>query len=203
MKDTKIEIKGIPEGYTERTHSGNSATWQPKGASWHDETKKFRLDAPIKGLKAEFIEGKWYWVCGCSKCLGTNEKYCYWVCEKHDVCQSCGTYRKDLKDIPWGCSDGWVCKPCRDKEDWEEKIDRLTKFESNELDAWDFDDLDEARCPHCNTAYNDIFEDAKMICDCCGGEFEIEVRAIPKYTMRIIGARVTLKSVLAQGAKAI
>lgn len=110
-KNTKIKIEGIPEGFTERVHNGSYSDWRKPGQSWHDS--KFSLKAPEQGLKSGLIDGEWFWVCGCSKCFGTEESFCYWVCDKHNICETCGIHRSKLNEPPWGTRNGFRCKDCQ------------------------------------------------------------------------------------------
>ncbi len=203
-KNTKIKIEGIPKGYTERTHSGSSSIFYPKG-KWNKSEFEHKIKAPEKGLKSELIDGEWYWVCGCPPCLGIHsEKYAYHVCEKHDICIDCGKTRKEITEIPWGISGvGFRCRPCQNKLNKRIKIEALQKFESEEHDDFDFCYEDQIICPHCGTIQSpdDRYESQKEIeCETCNGCFDLEVEYSASYSTSINGERVTLESVLKEPA---
>lgn len=195
-KDTKIKIEGIPEGFTERIHSGSTGEWRRPGQSHHDG-KEIIIEAPEKGMKSELVDGEWYWVCGCSKCLGTDEIFPYWVCDEHNVCVTCGIHRRDLTDVPWGTAGGFRCKPCQERLDKEELIEALEKMPAEEdYDDWDYYGTDEVKCPHCDLEYYDIHESTRMTCERCKGEFDIEIEYLPHIQTKVIGERITLEKVL-------
>lgn len=199
-KDVKIKIEGIPEGYTERTHSGSNSVFYPKD-KWNKSESEHTIPAPVKGMKSELIDGEWFWVCGCPSCLGVKEeKYPYWVCETHDVCVDCGATRKEIKEVPWGiCGVGFRCKPCQSKKDYRTKVEALEKFEKEEHSDYDFWHEYEIKCPHCGTiqSSDDRHESEKEIeCETCEGLFDLEVEYSVSYSTSINGERVTLESIL-------
>lgn len=200
-KDTKILIKGIPEGYNERTHSGASSIFYPKG-KWNKKEFEFQVSAPKKGMKSEFIDGAWYWVCGCPVCLGVehNVHTGYFICEEHNVCVSCGVKSKDLpKGVTrLGAIPGFRCSTCQDKIDYKRKIEVLEKFESEEHDDWDFMYNDKMLCPHCGSEQDvtDTYESTDEIeCSVCGGYYDVEIEYTPSYSTKINGDRVTSDSI--------
>jgi hypothetical protein len=193
-KNTKIKIDGIPEGYTVRRNSGNFSEFRKQGQNYHD-SEEIRIEAPEKGLKSELINGEWFWVCGCSHCLGTEEDWCYWVCDEHNVCVTCGIHRSKLKEAPWGHQKGFRCKDCQDRINRENLIEALEKMEEKKYDECDYHAMDEVKCPHCDLEYQDIHESTKTTCYRCGGEFDIEIEYNPSISTSIIGERVTLESI--------
>jgi len=199
-KDTKIKIEGIPEGYTERTHSGNFAIFYSRD-KWNKREFEHRIEAPERGLKSELIDGEWFWICGCPACMGIkDENFPYHVCDKHDICTDCGKTRKEITETPWVIMGvGFRCKPCQDKLDRRIKIDALEKFESEEHDDYDFHFEDEIICPHCGTTQNsdEIYESRDdETCETCGGVYGVDVEHSISYSTAIKGERITLKSVL-------
>lgn len=97
---------------------------------------------------------------------GLGTKYC----EKHDICISCGTKRKDLTDIPWGTRSGaFLCKPCEEKERKERIAERKEKGFEHEY-------TQEIVCPHCGYEQSDSWESGEGEHDCpeCGEIFEVE-----------------------------
>ncbi|MEE5060487.1 hypothetical protein V2J93_16990 [Pseudomonas alliivorans] len=195
-KDTKIFIPEIPGEWTERTRSGHTCKWND---GWHGRPHRnglpyVELTAPEKGLYAERIDGAWYWVSGCAKCTGSGEHYSYVVCDKHDVCVSCNAHRTTLTDIPWGRRDGFICKPCKDREDAAAKAEALAKFAAAEYDDSDFEYQDQCKCPHCATVIHIESEDCSdknMDCDTCGGAFSLQLEYSVSFTTTVIGERIT------------
>lgn len=188
-KDTKILIPEIPGEWTveQRTRSGHTCIWNDE---WRNSRKEnplpeVRLEAPEQGLFADRIDGAWYWVSGCAKCTGSGEKYSYIVCDKHNVCEGCSTHRRDLTEIPWGTSTGFMCKPCsnaRDKIRRDEALAAAAEAEHSEDDCRYTDDI---LCPYCATKQctDDRHESAKGLeCDTCEGIFDLEVEYSPSYT---------------------
>ena len=94
----------------ERVRSGKKQLFRekdPKNRSFiSKENADLILQHERKEMYAELIEGKWYWINGCEKCKGNFDKYSYVVCEKHDVCESCGISRSKYSGTAWGRLNG-------------------------------------------------------------------------------------------------
>lgn len=201
-KDTKIKIEGIPEGYTEISNSPKTATFYPKD-QWNKKDFQYSVNAPSIGMKSELIDGQWYWVCGCPDCAGVEKNFHtrYFICDDHNVCVSCKTKSKDLPEgvTRWGTSTGFRCSTCQDRINYNQKIEALEIFESEEHDNYDFLSENEIKCPHCGTlqSSDDRHESEKEIeCETCNGLFDLEVEYSASYSTSINGDRVTLKSAL-------
>lgn len=189
LKDTKIFISEIPKEWEQRTRSGHTNIWNE---SFHGNgLPEIKLDPPIRGLYAERFEDGWYWVCGCNKCLNNNKPYSYIVCEEHDRCISCGTHRKELTEIPWGCSDGFQCKPCRKNEDEERKREALRKARERGHSEYDCFYAIEIICPvcasTCSSDDDDMYEveEHEMTCYVCDTEFNVEVEYEVRFTSNL------------------
>ena len=206
-KDTKIKIEGVPKDYVIKCHNGNSKTeWKPKDVNFCNECLIFKLDNPIIGLKAEFIDNDWYWVCGCPICLGIERKHYrndYHICDDHDVCESCGVKRNEIKATVYGTRNGWNCKKCNDRLDRDLKIKVLSEFDvdDEDYDIWDFERNDNILCPHCNSEiestdnYNSSDNEE---CPFCGGFYELQVDYNPSYTTKVKGERLRLKDIIGE-----
>ena len=195
-KNAKILIPEIPGEWTERTRSGHKCIWND---GWHGKPHRnglpyVELEAPEKGLYAERIDGAWYWVSGCAKCNGNGEKWSYIVCDKHNVCVTCGAHRSTLTEAPWGHPEGFRCKPCQDCIDATAKADALAKVAETEYDEWDYRSQDQCKCPHCSTVINletEDYSDKDMSCDTCGGDFSLTIEYSVSFTTEVIGDRIT------------
>ncbi|QOQ76450.1 hypothetical protein IMF22_05165 [Pseudomonas poae] len=197
-KNTKILITEIPGEWTQRQRNGSLNVWN--GEDHHrfhrttTDLPEVRLRPPENGLYAERIDGAWYWVSGCAKCNGTDEKYSYVVCDKHNVCRLCSTHRSKLTEAPWGHPDGFTCKPCQDAEDAFAKAAALAKVAETDYDEWDYRNLDECKCPHCATVVHieaEDYGDKNMECDTCKGLFELTTEYSVSFTTKVIGERIT------------
>lgn len=191
-KNIKILIpEALPE-WTDRIHNG------PMKAVWNRETEDLptlELTPPQRGLKSEFIDGAWYWVVGCEKCLGTSNGWDYFVCDEHNVCVDCQTHRSEIVGSAWGTREGFRCSPCQTALDQKLKREALEKVASNDYDEWDYKHNDEIVCPHCGTSYEpDEPRDGKETCDICGGEYELEIEYSVTYSTTVVGERITLDS---------
>ncbi len=178
-KHTKILVPEIPGEYTDRTRSGNLNIWN-KG-----KPNEVSLMPPEQGLYAELIDGAWYWVSGCAKCNETNERWSYIVCDKHNVCIACGIHRSKLTDSPWGRAEGFICRPCHEREHEEEKQAAIAKAQAEGHDEYDCSDTDEIICPVCASvnSSDDIHESREgMKCDTCDAIFDLEVEYSVTYT---------------------
>ncbi len=120
----------------------------------------------------------------CWRCNGTepkypNDKYC----EDHNTCLSCGTHRKDLKDIPWGAKGGFICKPCTENA------------LNNKIEAWnseehDLEYTDKAICPNCGCEHEADGEqeefymdgDHEIQCGECEYEFSMQTHVSISYS---------------------
>ncbi|MGQ8875908.1 hypothetical protein ACUTR7_00240 [Delftia sp. NA_296.1] len=183
LRDTKILIPEIPGEWTQRTRSGSTQVWNDP---WHKTgLPEVRMEPPTKGLFADRIDGAWYWVCACEKCLGTDKSYNYSPCEAHDRCVTCNCTRADLTEAPWGVQGGWRCKPCQDRLDAARKAEALAAAEAKGHSEDDCVYTSDIICPYCATKQNsdDRHESAHGLeCDTCGGKFDLEVEWSPSYT---------------------
>jgi len=182
-RDTKILIPEIPGEWTQRTISGSTMIWND---SWHKTgLPEVRMKAPQKGLRAERIDGAWYWVCDCTKCLGTESIGGFYLCDEHDKCVECNTPRAALTDTPWGVRNGWCCRPCMDAKKAAAKAEALARAAASGHSEDDCSYIDKILCPHCATeqSADDRYESADGLeCDTCGGVFDLEIEYTPSYT---------------------
>lgn len=156
--------------------------------------EEIRLEHEKKSMYAELIDGRWYWVEGCAECKGEERDWMTYVeCEEHDRCRTCGTNRKDIKGIPWGGKKGWQCQSCADARQKEIRREAFKKFNEEKPDEYDFNYMDEIKCPHCGSklSNNDIHESQNIDCNVCEGELFVEVEYTPSYSTSIVGKRVT------------
>lgn len=179
----KILIPEIPGEWTRRTRSGSTQIFND---SWYQNgLPEVRLAAPQKGVYAERFDGAWYWICGCSKCLGKADDFCYDVCEEHDRCEDCRRHRSTLKAAVWGVRGGWRCDPCQKKRDKRLKAEALAnaaKIGHSEEDCQYTDDI---LCPVCATKQNsdEIHDDAEGLeCCICGTTYNLELHHSVSYT---------------------
>lgn len=187
--DTKILIPEIPGEWTERTRSGHTNIWNqmwPPGKPHRNGLPEIKLEPPELGLYAERIDGAWYWVTGCHKCLGITGKWSYITCHEHDRCVSCGTHRTELTDIPWGHPDGFRCKPCQDRIDLEAKTKALAAAAEREWSEDDTEYISEILCPHCASEQcsDEQSDTEEAECGTCGGTYSLEIRYEVSYTTR-------------------
>ncbi|MFV3292363.1 MULTISPECIES: hypothetical protein [Pseudomonas] len=195
-KNTKILITEIPGAWTERSRSGHTNIWNSMS---HDRPHsnglpEVRLEPPEKGLYAERIDNAWYWVSGCRKCSGDHDGSGYIVCDKHNVCEGCGTHRSKLTETPYGVRNGFLCVPCNDLQRAAEKASALAKVAESPYDEWDYRAQDQCKCPHCASVIHiesDDHQDKNMSCDVCEGEFELSLEYSVSYTTKVIGERIT------------
>lgn len=135
-------------------------------------------------MYAQLIDKEWYWVKGCSKCedsMNYGENHSYQVCYEHNRCVDCKTHRQDLKDIPWGVSNGFRCKPCQDKIDKETLKKALEK--RKDMDDSDFHYADSVLCPYCSSDNGtDDFSDGKYECHVCGDCFSLTISCTVEYS---------------------
>lgn len=155
----------------------------------------FKLTPPSQEMYAELIEGKWYWLKCCNTCKDSKDygkTWTYQVCDKHDVCVRCFTHRKDLQKV-WGHEYGFICESCKTIVDNEIKCKALKKIEEKGYDAYDYMQTDEILCPHCGTEQDlpDIGSSVdNLICDTCGGKFDVEVETVTTFTTSVVGERL-------------
>lgn len=150
----------------------------------------FTLTHEKKSIYADLIDGEWFWVEGCGECRGEERGWnTYIECEEHNRCRVCEIKRKDLKEIPWGGSKGWICKPCQDAKDKEIRKQAFERLNGKEPDTLY---VDEIICPHCGTKINDedLRESTKVDCHVCEGEMNLEVEWTPTYSTTVIGERL-------------
>lgn len=183
LRDTKILIPEIPGDWTQRSRSGSTQVWNDP---WYKTgLPTVRMDPPQKGLFAERIDGAWWWVCGCEKCLGNPEKDSYSVCEEHDRCVSCNCTRAELTETPWGVRGGWRCKPCQQSLDAARKAQALAAAAASGHSEDDCTYTDKILCPYCASeqSSDDLHESQKgMTCDVCDGQFDLEIEYTASYT---------------------
>ena len=180
-KNTRIPIPGIPKEWTNLTRIGDKCVWN-KGSL---NIPEFSLMPPERGLYAKRIDEDWFWVSGCAKCNESGEKWSYIVCEKHDVCVSCGTSRVSLMEMPWGHPDGFMCRTCHDFQHEAAKSNALAKAKAKNHSERDCSYMDEIICPCCATviASDDIHESTSgMECNVCDAKFDLEVEYSVSYT---------------------
>lgn len=158
----------------------------------------FTIEPPKQEMYTSLIDGKWYWVKGCSKCkdsMNFGDKFSYQVCKERDVCQRCNTHRDDIEDTVWMTPDGFMCKPCNTLEQKEIKRTALKKVEENGYCEYDYMNTDEVFCPHCGSDQQLADELSSSsdghVCDVCGGKFDIEVEYTITYTTTTVGERIT------------
>ncbi len=120
----------------------------------------------------------------CEICQGKEpSKFFPKRCEEHDVCDTCGIKRKDLKETPWGTRNGWRCKPCEEERQKQAVEDYKPNWKDEEYG-------DEPRCPYCGHEYYiddhySLYEDdnyEKLECSNCGKEFNCETYVSRNYT---------------------
>ncbi len=184
LKDTKIHIPEIPKEWTQRTRSGNTNIWNDP--FYKNGLPEVKIEPPIVGLYAERFEDGWYWVCGCNKCLGNGELYCYVVCEEHDRCITCGIPRKELTETPWGKPDGIQCRSCHAKEREEQKENALQSARERGHSEDDCSYTSEVLCPVCGSENSNddmhTTNEHEVQCDVCDTEFIVNVEYEVRYT---------------------
>lgn len=150
------------------------------------------IDPPSQELFAKLIDDEWYWVSGCEECNGTEPANIYIKCIKHDVCVSCSIPRTELTHVPWGHTKGFLCKPCADAQDLQEKKEAFRKIKELGYDEFDYHDTDSVICPHCgdDQGTDDMYISGDLECSLCGGSFHMEFEAVPSFTTKVIGKRL-------------
>jgi hypothetical protein len=111
---------------------------------------------------------------------GEHEVYAFpaTLCEKHNVCITCGIKRKDLDHTPWGVRKGaFQCFPCA-KTEKQKRIAKRIK------EGFDCEYTDEVVCPYCGHEEMDGWEcsEGKNTCADCDAEFELEIQTTIDYT---------------------
>lgn len=169
--------------------NGSTNVWN--GADHHrfhrttTELPEVRLDPPVIGLYAERIEGAWYWVCGCEKCLGNPEKYSYVVCDEHNRCDMCQQHRSEFKEAVFGVRGGWRCRPCMSAAELKAKREALAAARASGHDEWDCMHTDSIICPFCaspNSGDEHIDSSGSEECSTCGGTFSVQADYSVTYT---------------------
>lgn len=187
-KETKILIPEIPGEWTERIRNGHTNVWNqiwPPGQPHSNGLPEVTLQPPSRGLYAERIDGAWYWVCGCEKCLGSGKSWSYITCYEHDRCEYCKIHREQITETPWGVRGGWACKPCVDAEDAKRKTEALAAAAEAGHDESDCMYTDEVVCPYCASKFEpDEDISGNQECDVCGGMYSVEVEYSASYTTR-------------------
>lgn len=182
-----------------RTRSGNMQKFYPSNSKGDHNDILFTLLAPSYEMYAELIDGIWYWVKGCSKCedsMNYGESHSYQVCYEHNRCIKCNTHREDLTEVPWGHKDGFICKPCADKNDMEIRRKAFKKVESEEYDELDYINNSSIICPHCGsdngTEQIDYDEsESEQECCICTGKYKLTLQFTVDYSTKVIGERLT------------
>lgn len=195
----KIDFDGSPKEWNCCHNGSSSVGFRRKSQRTFEYEYTFKN--PEVGLKCEWLEDGWYWVCGCPVCAGIESNFDtrYFICDDHDNCVTCGINRGDIDHTPWGVAGGWRCRDCQDKIDYSKKVLALEKYESGshgELDTCHEDDI---ICPHCGTVQcsDDVHENSyDEICETCGGSYDLEINYSVSYSTEIKGDRITLESVL-------
>jgi hypothetical protein len=91
------------------------------------------------------------------------------LCEKHDVCITCGCKRQGLGYAPWGVRYGaFQCKPC-------EKAERESGIKARISKGFSREYTDEVICPHCGYEHRDSweFQDGEHDCPDCEKSFTL------------------------------
>ena len=177
----------------ERIRSGSTQLFREWNKDDHTfigiENCDVKLNHENKEMFAELIDGKWYWVSGCSECNGKPRGHSYIECEKHDVCSSCGCSRKDAGNGVWGGMYGWTCNSCKEANDSEMRREAFEKLDGEDPDC---SYQDKIICPHCGSevSNDDIHESQDMECYVCEGEFSLEVEWTPSYSTTVKGDRI-------------
>lgn len=200
--NTRVPIEGLPDNVVRVGHNSARQT-----EFFVEGNKTFKADHlllnPVVGLKAEQIDGVWYWVVGCKECLGGKKTWNnYHCCEEHDTCGRCGIPRDKATMIPlpaigglprfavYGHPDGWRCAPCYEAEKTAEAIAKLTAAE----DGVDHEGTSDIVCPHCGNSYCPDCgpaEEKEIECSTCGGKYDVTFEVAVTYTTTIRGDRVT------------
>lgn len=174
----------------ERTRSGRTQLFRKDYGDrkfTSTENADVVLEHELPEVYSELIDGEWYWVKGCSKCqdsMNYGESYSYITCYEHNRCNDCGTHRSELKDTPWGLSNGFRCKPCQDRLDKERLEEALEK--RKDMSDWDFYNSDTVLCPHCGSDNGtDEFEDGVFECYVCEKEFKLSLNYSVTYSTEI------------------
>jgi hypothetical protein len=143
------------------------------------------IEPPERHLYSELIDGKWHWVNGCAECNGNPRDWMTYIeCDKHDVCRTCTTPRKDVASA-WGGKQGWQCGICHDTEYQAAKKAALNRAKDIGHDEYDCLSESEIICPYCATkqSSDDRHESEKGVeCHTCGGIFDLEIEYSPSYS---------------------
>lgn len=183
----------------ERIRSGTNQKFYPSNCNGSEKSMIFYLPAPSQEMYAELIDGIWYWVKGCSKCedsINYGESHSYQVCHEHDRCVQCNTHREDLTQTPWGHKDGFICKPCSDKNDARVREKAFKKVNSEDYDELDYLNNNSVICPHCGSDngtgdvdYDEI--ESEQECCICAGKYKLTLDFTVDYSTKVIGERLT------------
>ncbi|MDX9744480.1 MAG: hypothetical protein RBT59_11715 [Arcobacteraceae bacterium] len=183
----------------ERVRSGTTQKFYPPLSSGRDKDILFTLPAPSSEMYAELIDGVWCWVKGCSKCedsMNYGASHSYQVCYEHNRCVQCNTHRLDLTEIPWGHKDGFICKPCADKNDMETRRKAFEKVNSEDYDEDNYLYQDSVICPHCgsdNGPEEVDYTETQLEQECyiCTGRYILTLNYSVDYSTKVIGERLT------------
>ncbi len=182
-----------------RTRCGKEQKFYPPNYKSWDKDVLFILLPPSDEMYAELIDDVWYWVKGCNKCkdsMNYGESYSYQVCYEHNRCVQCNTHRKDLTEVPWGHKDGFICKPCADKNDMEIRRKAFEKVNSEDYDEDNYLYQNSVICPHCGsdngTEDVDYTEtQLEQECHVCTGRYRLTLNYSVDYSTEVIGERIT------------
>lgn len=182
-----------------RIRSGTVQKFYPSTYNGSEKSILFTLPPPSKEMYAELIDGIWYWVKGCSKCedsMNYGESHSYQVCHEHNRCVQCNTHREDLTETPWGHKDGFICKPCSDKNDAKVREEAFKKVNSEDYDELDYIYNDTVVCPHCGsdngTEQFDLDEiESEQECYVCKGKYKLTLNFTVDYSTEVIRERLT------------
>jgi hypothetical protein len=172
--------------------SGDTNIWNDR--FYRSELPEVKLDPPMLGLYAERFDDGWYWVCGCSKCLGNGEPYPYIVCDDHNRCETCGKHRRDLSgETAWGVRGGFQCDSCHKAERTERKKNAIKSARRRGHSEDDCYRTTEIICPVCASEYSDddLHQpgEHEVTCGVCDTEFSVEIEYEARYTSHKQGRR--------------
>lgn len=107
------------------------------------------------------------------------------LCQKHDVCITCGCKRAGLGYAPWGVRYGaFQCRPC-------EESCRKAEIKKRISAGFDHEYTDEVMCPHCGYTHGDSWEMREGENDCpdCKKHFTIHRNVSVSYTTEKVKAK--------------
>jgi len=178
IKDSRLH-KGL-----ERLRSGKHQVFnKTTGRNTNDE---FILTPPKLSWYAELIDDQWWWVEGCSQCLGEDRSvYSYVECDKHNVCSECSIKRDEVKSYVWGIiGGGWKCPSCYTIKYEEVKAKALLEVSEADHPDCHFEGNDSILCPYCayETEGDQEYNDGAMECERCDNEFRLAINYTTTYS---------------------